>query len=83
MCAQQTPQETMPNESAEALSEREWMTASKAGRILGIHRNTVIQRAAKGAFRMKTVGDVPFVHVDDVDAAVKAAEAEKAAESVA
>jgi len=66
-------QETMQNEATEDPADQDWITAVNAGRILGVHRNTVILRAAQGAYRMKSVGSVVFVSKTDVEEAAKAA----------
>jgi hypothetical protein len=61
----------MPNKRAEALNERDWISASSAARTLGIHRDSVLRRAAKGAYRVKTIDGVPYLHRRDVERAAK------------
>jgi hypothetical protein len=63
----------MPTKRAEALNDREWITASSAARVLGIHRDSVLRRAAKGAYRVKTIDGTPYLHRRDVERAAKEA----------
>ncbi len=65
----------MPTPATEDLNERDWVRASTAARALEVHRDTVLRRAAKGEFRLKTIDDTPYVHREDVERAKEAARA--------
>ena len=46
--------------------EEGWMSQSDAHRALGVTRNTVLARVARGRYRGKRVGGVLFVREEDV-----------------
>lgn len=47
----------------------EYMRPAEAAERLGVTRNTVMNRIAKGLYRAVTIGGVTFVRRDDIEAA--------------
>jgi excisionase family DNA binding protein len=50
----------------------EYMRPSEAAKALGVTRNTIMSRIAKGLYRGITVGGMTFVARADVEAAIEA-----------
>jgi len=70
----------MRNRRAEDLHESEWIRPTTAGRMLGrVHRNTILQRAARGLYRLKVIDGTSYVSRADVERAAKALRRERVA----
>jgi excisionase family DNA binding protein len=48
----------------------EYMRPAEAAERLGVTRNTVMNRIAKGLYRAVTIGGVTFVRREDIETAV-------------